>query len=498
MENILSIITSILTVKTLLLILGGTAFGILIGAIPGLTVNLAVAVMIPVTFYLSPVEAMAFLISIYKSGTFGGSISAILIGTPGTPAAAATAIDGYALTKKGRAGEALSMALYASVFADVISNVVLIALASKVAGIALKFGPAEYTLLVLFSLIIISGVSSKTPVQGLLATFIGLALSIIGMDPVNGSARFTFGSMNLLGGISFIPMLIGLFAVSEVFQEYSHYIKDNYQKLIEGVGNQKRISIKEFFSHIKTLIKSSLIGVFIGALPGSGSAIAAFLSYSEAKRASKKPEEFGEGSLDGIAASESGNNGVCGATLIPLLTLGIPGDAVTAIMFGALMMQGIVPGPLVFKNQGNVITGIYITLFIASIFMLVLGSIFNRYSVKILNIKKNILFPIVFVLCFAGTYATRGSMFDVAIMLIFGVVGYLLKKFNIQVAPIIIAFIIGPMLESSTRQALILSDGSMKIFFSSTISILFAVLILASIAFFIRSTFKNKKTENGR
>lgn len=494
MEGFLSILADVLTIKTLFIVLAGTAFGILMGAIPGLTVNLAVAVAIPVTFYLNPVEAMALMISIYKGGTYGGSISAILLGTPGTPAAAATVIDGYALAKKGQAGKALSTALYSSTFADIISNIVLILLASTIARFALKFGPAEYTMLVLFALIIIGGITSNKPIKGIIASFIGLAISVVGMDPVNGTSRFVFGSVNLLKGISFIPMLIGLFAVSEVLLQYVNTVRgvtkdeDDHTK-----AKYSPIKIKEFFKNIKILVKSSLMGVFIGALPGSGSAIAAFLSYGEAKRASKKPEEFGEGSIEGIAACEAGNNGVCGATMIPLLTLGIPGDAVTAIMFGALMLQGITPGPLVFQQHGEIIKGIFVTLFVASLFMLLIGSLFNRYLVKVIKIKKNVLFPIVFLLCCVGTYAISGSMYDILIMLIFGVIGYILKAIDIKVAPIVIAFILGPMIERSVRQALILSDGSLGIFFSSAISIVFSVLIVVSIAFFVRRALKNKK-----
>lgn len=492
MENILSIISATFTIKIIILIFAGSLFGMILGAIPGLTVTLAVAIVIPVTFYLNPVEAMALLISVYKSGIYGGSISAILIGTPGTPASAATMLDGYPLAKKGLAGKALNMALYSSVFADLVSNFALILLAAQIAKFALKFGPAENTMLVLFSLVVVSLVASSHLLKGILASIIGLSLSIVAMDPVTGAARFTFGSINVLCGIPLIPMLIGLFAISEIYLEYSAFLKQGNVKSLVEKGQKSILKLKEFFKYLPTLIKSSLIGVFIGALPGSGAATAAFLSYSEAKRSSKKPEEFGQGSLEGIAACEAGNNGVCGATLIPLLTLGIPGDSITAIMFGALVLQGITPGPLVFTQQGRIITGIYITLFMASLCMLILGKIAIKYLVKILDVRKGILFPVIMVICFVGTYAINNSMYDVLVMLMAGIVGYIFKILDMPVAPIIIGFILGPLLETSLLQALIVSSGSLGIFFASPITLVFTGLIIITISFFIFRGIKAK------
>ena len=295
--------------------------------------------------------------------------------------------------------------------------------------------------------------------------------------------------MNLLSGIPLVPTLIGLFAISEVLCEYSNCIRGVVSKKPEEDQNS-RLTVKEFFGMWPILIKSSLIGVFIGALPGSGSATAAFISYSEAKRSSKHSEEFGKGAIEGVLACESGNNAVCGATLIPLLTLGIPGDTVTAIMFGALILQGITPGPLVFKQQGDIITGIFITLFMASICMLLVGKLGNRILPRIMNVKREYLFPVIVALCFAGSYAMNNSVFDILIMVIFGVIGYVIKCVRLPVAPIIISFILYLQLSVSLKQAMIKSDGSWRIFFSSPTCWFFVVLIAAIVSYYVIKAFR--------
>ena len=496
MEGLLAIIQSTLTIKILLLILGGTIFGLLIGAIPGLNTTLAVAIIIPVTFYLSPVEALALLCAVYKSGTYGGSISAILLGVPGTPAAAATVRDGYALARKGQAGRALDAALYASVFADLISNACLILIAGWLAQFALKFGPAENFLLVLFALVVVSMVASKKLTKGLLASIIGLSLAVIGMDPMTGNARFNFGNINMMSGVTLIPTLVGLFALSEIYVEYSNFLhpKKDTQNAAVKQDAKSHLPFKEFIRHWFMMLKSSIIGVFIGALPGSGAATAAFISYTEAQRTSKHPEEFGKGSVEGIMASESANNGVCGATLIPLLTLGIPGDTITAIMYGALILQGITPGPLVFTQQASMVNGLYVTLFICSLFMLVMGKLACKVLTKVLNVPKSILFPVIMIVCFAGSYAMNNSMYDVLIMIIAGVVGYVFKIIGLPIAPCLIGFILGNQMERALLQGLIRGRGNIAFFAQSPISIAFLVLIALMIIFHVRKVIKNRKS----
>lgn len=494
MENFLSIVQSTFTIKILLLILAGSAFGLIIGAIPGLNTTLAVAIVIPATFFLEPVEALALLCAVYKSGIYGGSISAILLGVPGTPAAAATVRDGHALAKRGRAGKALDAALYASVFADLISNIILILIAGWLAQFALKFGPAENTLLVFFAVVVVSLVASNSLSKGMLASVIGLSLAVIGMDPMTGNPRFTFGNIKMMSGVTLIPTLVGLFALSEIYVEYSNWRRQIKTDGKESVRQEKgsHLPLKEFFAYWPTLIKGSLIGVFIGALPGSGSSTAAFISYTEAKRASKHPDEFGNGSIDGICASEAANNGVCGAALIPLLTLGIPGDTITAIMYGALVLQGITPGPLVFTQQGSMITGLYITLFVCSLFMLILGKIACKFLTNVLNVPKGILFPIIMIICFAGSYAMNNSMYDVLIMIIAGVVGYVFKIIGLPIAPTLIGFILGSQLERSLLQSLIKSRNSLSIFVGSPIAIMFVALLVIIVGSYLWRLYKNR------
>lgn len=493
MSSIFSLIASTFTIKILLLILGGTCFGMLIGAIPGLNTTLAVAIIIPATFALEPVEAMALLMAVYKAGTYGGSISAVLLGVPGTPASACTVKDGYALAKKGKANIALETALYATTFADIVSNISLILVASWLAKFALKFGPAENALLVVFALVVVSLVASPNLIKGLLAACIGLSIAVIGMDPITAKSRFTFGSINMLSGISLIPTLVGLFAISELYMEYDKFLKGSEHHAAEKLPQTKEhLSAKQFFSYWWTLLRSSLVGVFIGALPGSGAATASYISYSLAQTSSKEADQFGKGSVEAICAAEAGNNGVCGATMIPLLTLGIPGDSITAIMYGALVLQGITPGPLVFTQQADLVNSIFILLFVCSLFMFVVGKISVSGLAKVLNVPQGILFPLITVICFAGTYAMNNSMFDVLVMVIAGVVGYFLKCFEMPVAPILIGFILGTSMEKSILQAMVKSHNSFSIFFGSPIAIAFDLLIIGMIVFHIISLFRKK------
>ena len=499
MASFLLIVQSTFTLKILLLILAGSLFGMIVGAIPGLNTTLAVAIAIPITFYLEPVEALALLSAVYKNGIYGGSVSAVLLGVPGTPAAACTVRDGYAMAKKGQAKKALDAALYASVFADVVGNTILILTASWLAQFALKFGPSENTLLVVFALVVVSLVGSSSLLKGLLASIIGLSLAMLGMDPMTGSPRFTFGNINMLSGVTLIPTLVGMFALSEIFVEYSNFCHAKTEGKSVDVPQDKksRLSLKEFFSYWRTLIRSSLIGVFIGALPGSGPSTASFISYSMAQRSSKHPEEFGEGSVEGICASEAANNGVCGAAYIPLLTLGIPGDTITAIMYGALVLQGITPGPLVFTQQGDMITGLYVTLFICSIFMLVLGKILCRTLTNVLNVPKGILFPVIMIICFAGSYSMNNTMYDVLVMIIAGVLGYIYKRIDMPIAPTLIGFILGSQMERSLLQSLIKSENNLSIFVGSPIAIAFVIIIVLMVGsnFWKLMKAKNKSKE---
>ncbi len=340
------------TIDNILVLFIGVVIGCTVGAIPGMTATMGVALTLPFTFYLQPVTGILLLLGVYKGGIYGGSIPAILIKTPGTPAAACTVLDGFPLSQKGQANKALHMALYVSTFADFISNISLIFFTGFIASFALKFGPPEFFTLILFSLTIIAGVAGDNLSRGLTSACFGLLLATIGLDLIYGTERMIFGEPELMGGLKFIPVLIGLFAIPELINHYTR--KLDTSKRLTGLG-QAGITMSEWKRCFKSVFRGSLIGVVMGAIPGIGAAPAAFLSYSEAKRTSKVSDNFGKGELEGIAASESGNNGVCGATLIPLLSLGVPGDVITAVILGAFMIHGLRPGPILFEQNLSLI-----------------------------------------------------------------------------------------------------------------------------------------------
>ncbi len=471
---------------------GGMLCGVIVGAIPGMTGTMAVALALPFTFYMSPITGILLLVGIYKGAIYGGSISAILIKTPGTPAASCTVLDGYPLAQSGKAGKALKMSLYASCVADLISNLSLIFFAGIIASFALRFGPPEFFALIVFSLTIIAGVSGKSLLRGLISGCLGLLLATIGLDLVYGTNRFNFGSPDLMAGLNFIPVLIGLFALPEMIQAASSGFKKDGKA--SNIGSAS-LTWLEFRQSLKTIIRGSLIGVVMGAIPGIGGAPAAFMSYSEAKRTSKNADNFGNGELEGVAASEAGNNGCCGATMIPLLALGVPGDVITAVILGAFMIHGLTPGPLLFQQNIGLVYAIFMGMILSSIFMLIAGLLSIRIFAKIADIPKTILFPIVMILCFFGSYAVNSSMFDVLIMILMGFLGYFMLKVQFPVAPFLIAFILGPMFEDNLRRSMLLSHGSPLILLRSPICWFFGILTLISIFLLIKRNFQFKKNK---
>ena len=478
----------------------GLAVGVFVGSIPGLTVTMATALIVPLTFTMQPVPALALLLGVYKGGMFGGSISAILINTPGTPAASATALDGYPLAQKGQAVKALKIALYSSVIADTGSDLILILVAPPLALIALRFGPPEIFSLVLFSLTIIAAVSGKSLLKGLVAATLGLLFATIGMDPVAGLSRYTFGYIDMLKGIGLIPMLIGIFAVAEILLKVENHQNQDARTIkveISSHAADNNVSWKEMRGCLRSIARGTALGTFLGAIPGIGSTITAFLNYGMARKASKCPETFGQGSLDGVAAAESGNSAVCGATLIPLLTLGIPGDIITAIILGAFMIQGIAPGPMMFQEHGTIIYALFIGLMICNVGNLLVGSLSIKIARNILRVPDGILYPIILILCFVGTYACDNSMFDVGIMFAFGIVGFLMRKLEYPPASLLIGFILGPMLENSLRQSLIMFDGHFSIFFQRPISLGFLLLTIITVLTIMINTYRTamRKTD---
>lgn len=475
------------TLDNVLALLFGVIIGCTIGAIPGMTATMGVALVLPFTFYMQPVTGILLLLGVYKGGIYGGSIPAILIKTPGTPAAACTVLDGYPLARNGQGNKALHMALYSSCFADFVSNIALIFFSGFIASFALKFGPPEFFTLVLFSLTIIAGVAGENLARGLVSAMFGLFLATIGLDLIYGTERLIFGEPELMGGLKFIPVLIGLFAIPEIIDHYTRKLEGHDR--VSSIG-QVGVTWAEWKHSFKSVVRGSFIGVILGAIPGIGGAPSAFLSYSEAKRTSKTPEKFGKGELEGVAASEAGNNGVCGATMIPLLSLGVPGDVITAVILGAFMIHGLRPGPILFEQNITLVYAIFMGIMLSSFFLLIIGKVGIRLFARISDVPNSFLYPVVLVLCVYGCYAVGNTMFDILIMIIMGLVGYFMLKFKIPAAPFLIAFILGPLLEDSFRQSLQLSRGDFWIFVRNPICWLFLTMTVLSIAFIIRRNLR--------
>lgn len=472
----MDIITTYLSFTNLLWNFLGVAIGIVFGAIPGLTATMGVALFLPFTFKMEVVQSFALLLGIYCGGTYGGSITAILIRTPGSPASAATVLDGYPMAKRGEAGKALTWCITASAIGGLISCVVLTFFSGTLASWALKFGPSEYCAIGLFGLSIVASLSGKDIKKGALMAGLGLILTTIGLDPIFGTVRYTFSSTALTGGISFVPVLIGVFAVSEVLTNLENmkrpHLKD---EKIDKVDNA-RLSWKEFKGQIVNLLRSSIIGTFIGIIPATGSGIAGWISYNTAKNADKNPESYGNGNSGGIVASEAANNAVTGGALIPLLTLGIPGDVVTAIMLGALMLQGLTPGPTLFTKNPDVVYGIYVMLFVANIFMYIQGKLGVKLFAKALEIPMNVLMSIVMLLCMIGAFGVANSIVDMFIAVLFGVISYLLRKVGYPMPPLLLGMVLGSTIESNYRRAMIISQGSLSIFVTRPITLAFLLL----------------------
>jgi len=463
----------------LLAITLGVIGGITVGALPGLTGTMAVAIATPITFHMPPTIGIALLLGVFVGSIYGGSISAILLKTPGTPASIVTVFDGYPMTQKGKAGDALFMALFSSVSGGILSTLILIMVAPQLAKIALKFGPEEYFGLMVFAISIIASISGKKLSKGLIMGVLGIIISTIGMDIFTGVPRFTFGSTKLLAGFQLMPVLIGIFAASEVLFKVTQ--PNEQVRTYRVTINRVFIRFKDLKAHFLTIFRSGLIGTFIGIIPGAGGSIASFLSYSTAKRLSKEPQKFGTGILEGVAAAESANNAMTGGALVPMLTLGIPGDPVTAVLIGAFMIQGLQPGPLLFQKHGSTVFALFAGLLIANIVMFILGIIGLRLFAKVANIPSRVLAAIIMLLCFVGSYAVRNSMMDVGVMLVMALFGYFMRRYDFPGAPLVLGFILGPMIEKSLRQSLTVSHGDWTIFIKSPICLIFLIITCVSL-----------------
>jgi len=463
------------TVENLIFMLLGCVLGIVFSAIPALTFSTALILLIPLTFGLDPLPAISVLLGVFAGGMTGGSISSILLGIPGTPSAAATVLDGYELAKKGQAGKALGMSIYASVFGGIFSLLVLILVAPQIAKVAIKFGPPELFALVVFGLSTIVGLSESSVVKGLLAGLFGLLLCTIGLDPVMGLQRYTFGVANLMTGIGLMPVMIGMFALPEIIDNFLIASRDRHKPPQKNEQKVKAAfpTLREMKDSIWLVIKSSAIGTFVGAIPGTGGPIACFIAYDQARR---KNPKVGTGELDGVAAPEAANNGVTGGALIPLLTLGIPGDSATAIMLGALLIHGLVPGPLLFRDNGALVYSIFISILLINLMVLVIQFFGMKIFVKVLDIPKVNLMAAILVMSVVGSFAINLNYADVIIMFLAGFLGYLMKRYGFPVTPLILGLVLGYSIEDNFRKSLVLSDGNFSIFVTSPVSLIFLIL----------------------
>lgn len=490
-EQLIAGFSAAFTLYNMAFIMLGIVLGIVFGALPGLSSITGLTIMIPITFYFEPVTAIAFLVAITKGGTSGGAIPAILINTPGSSEAVATTRDGYPLAQRGYPIKSLRMALYSSVFGDTLSDVCLILLAAPMAIIALQFGPAEITALIILAFTMIASLSGQSLTKGLIVTTLGMFCATLGLDPENGTPRMTFGVIDLYDGISLNAVTIGVLALGSVASQMVdiwRYPTSEHVSFPKYDKTKQALKFSEFRACLKTLTRSAYIGTFVGMLPGLGVTLAGFLGYAGAKRASKTPEKFGKGHLEGIAASEAANSAVCGANLIPTIALGIPGNLAAALLIGAFMIHGITPGPFMMQKSGTMIYGLFASMLMANAVHALIGRWGSPIWVQVLKAPKGIILPAVIVLCVIGVYLPASSLFEVGLMFLFMGVGYIMRKLSFSLVSFFMGFLLGPMLEHSIRQTLELYH---------TISVLFTrptalPFMLITIFMIWRIAFKKK------
>lgn len=482
-----------LVFEAFIFIIIGTFIGITVGALPGLTATSTIALLIPITFYVDTIPAFALLLAIYNAALMAGSYASIIVGVPGTPAATATRLDGYPMALRGKGSEALIIATISSFVGTCVSLIFLFTISEPLARLSLFFNSPEYFSLALLGLVICSGVSGASVVKGLIGAFLGLFLATVGLDPVGGIPRFTFGFFELFEGIPYIPAMIGIFGLGEVLANLSSLSKDNNISITKKpMGRFIFPKWQKIASLLPIMLRGGLIGTFVGMVPGLGGNVAAFLHYGLTKNTSKKENTgFGEGNPKGVAASESANNGVTGGALVPMLAFGIPGDSVTAVLLGALRIAGLQAGYKLFEEHKTTLYMIFSSLGVANLMMLVLGFIFIRAYVKLLNTPKHLLYPLIGILCLVGSISVRGIIFDGVIALLFGLLGWTMLKLKIPRVTLVLGLILGPMLEENFRRSMLISQHSPMIFLEHPISLAF---LLASVTVIVLSLKLKSRT----
>lgn len=494
-DAFLSALPFVFSWEVILAMVVGVIGGISIGALPGLTATMGVAVLIPVTFSLAPLTGLGMIAGIYQGAMYGGAIPAILLRIPGTPAAIATTFDGYPMAQNGDAAYALRIALASSALGGVVSALVLMGLAPPLSVFALSFGPAEYFALATFGLASISVLLGGNPIKGLLSACFGLFIGVVGIDPMTGYERYTFGSMYLISGFDMVVLLTGLYAIPPALDMAEQAVKTGApSSMLKLKKTQTKLS--HWLQFWKVWVRSSIIGVTIGIIPGAGGNVASFMAWNETKRASKTPEKFGKGAPEGIAAAECANNGDSSTALIPAITLGIPGNAVSAVVLGGLLVHGMQPGPGLFRDNPEVIYGFMIEMLLTAIIMFVLGRYGARIFIQVLRVPPVLLTTMVVPMTFIGAYSIQNSIFDIWMCLVFGLIGYLMEKVDIPVAPAVLAIILGPMAETNLRRGLVINHGDYMFLVERPISGVVLFFTLFILIYPIIKGYRQRRAEN--
>jgi putative tricarboxylic transport membrane protein len=472
----------------------GCLLGTLVGVLPGIGPVGAISILLPTTFRMSPVSAIIMLAGIFYGSMYGGSTTSILVNIPGEAASVVTCLDGHEMAKRGRAGPALGIAAFGSFIAGTLGVVGLMVFATPLAEFALKFGPPEYFAVIILGLTLVVYLAQGSAIKGIMMGVFGIILSCVGLDPIQASARMTFNLLPLWDGIDIVPLAMGLFGISEILINIE---QTSTPEILKTKIKNLFPTLSDWGKAKGAILRGSVLGFFLGILPGGGAVISSFASYALEKRLSKNPERFGKGAIEGVAGPESANNAATAGCFIPLFTLGIPSNIVTALLFGALVIHGMRPGPLLLQNHPEIFWGVVTSMYIGNVMLLVLNLPLIPLWVQVLKIPYRFLFPLIFIFCVIGAYSLKNSVFDLLVMFVFGIVGYLFRKFEYEGAPLILAFVLGPMLESNLRQSLLLSKGSFLIFFSrpiSAITIILALILLGTsfLSFFTKTMGKHE------
>lgn len=502
LANIIAGFHTLISIDTIIALVTGTVGGMIIGALPGFSAAMGVSLLIPITYGMSPVAALSMLTAMYTSAIYGGSITAILCHTPGTPASAATAIDGFQLTKQGRGMEAMGVSTFASAVGGTFSAIAMLLIAPALGAFSLKFSVLEYFLLSVFGLTVIASLAGDSIIKGLFSGIFGLALGCVGLDAITGFPRMTLGVIQLEDGINFVPALIGLFSISQVMSLAWDVFHGKKGSVIEDEENLRKSRAlppwKEMKTLFPTMARCSIVGTIVGIVPAAGAGVSSWICYSMGKKFSKQPEKFGHGSLEGVASCETGNNAATGGALIPLITLGLPGSSVAAILLGGMMIHGLTPGAAMFTKNAGTTYAIMIGFLIANILMGVIGLFAARYIAHVSAVPMGYLGPVITALCVIGTYAIRNNLFDVGVMVFFGLFGFILKRCGFAAPPMILGMVLSDICENNWRRAVILANakgGMLSYFLSRPISIVLALLIVISLFSPMIMSYVDKKSK---